>query len=115
MITETDTERLFESVLPRIKDKNLRKKTVRAWVLACQRGGWKSVEELEKIPFTLLTDTRAVNFIEHTIAVTEGAYGLAKAQEQGVPSVAVPVRLRSAAGRRAAARRRQATGVRAGR
>ena len=82
MITETDIERLFESVLPRIKDEDLRKKTVRAWVVACQRGGWKSVEELEKIPFTLLTDTRGVNFIEHTIAVTEGAYGLAKAQEQ---------------------------------
>ncbi len=33
------------------------------------------------MPFTLLTNTRGVNFIEHTIAVTNGAYALAKAQE----------------------------------
>jgi len=81
LITEGDIERLFESILGRIKDEDLPKKTVRVWVLACQRGRWKSVEELQKMPFTLLTDTRGVNFIEHTIAVTEGAYGLAKAQE----------------------------------
>ncbi|HUU96709.1 MAG TPA: HD domain-containing protein [Phycisphaerae bacterium] len=82
MITEGDIERLFPSILRHIKDEDLRGKTARAWVLACQHGGWKSVEELKKIPFTLLTNTRGVNFIEHTIAVTEGAYGLARAQEQ---------------------------------
>jgi len=82
MITESDILHLFESILSRVKGEDLRKKTVRAWVLACERGGWESVEELQKMPFTLLTNTRGVNFIEHTIAVTEGAYGLAKAQEQ---------------------------------
>lgn len=81
MITEKDIGQVFASILERIEDENLKKKTVRAWVLGCERGGWESVEELEALPFTLLTDTRGVNFIEHTIAVTEGAYELAKAQE----------------------------------
>jgi putative nucleotidyltransferase with HDIG domain len=81
MITEQDVQAVFGSILERIGDKDLRAKTVQAWVLACERGGWKSLDELRQMPFTLLTDTRGVNFIEHTIAVTEGAYGLAKAQE----------------------------------
>jgi putative nucleotidyltransferase with HDIG domain len=81
VITDTDIGRLFGAVLERIKDENLRRKTVRAWVLACERGGWKTSDELLSMPFTLLTDTRGISFVEHTIAVTEGAYGLAKAQE----------------------------------
>ena len=81
MITERDIESLFRSILERIGNKQLRDKVVKAWVLACERGGWKSVDELHAMPFTLLTNTRGVNFIEHTIAVAEGAYGLAKAQE----------------------------------
>lgn len=81
MITEQDIKQLFGAILERIGDKTLREKTVETWVLACERGGWKSVEELKAMPFTLLTNTRGIDFIEHTIAVTEGAYGLAKAQE----------------------------------
>jgi putative nucleotidyltransferase with HDIG domain len=81
MITEKDIQSVFGSILERIHDADLRSKTVKAWVLACQRGGWKTLDELRAMPFTLLTNTRGVNFIEHTIAVTEGAYGLAKAQE----------------------------------
>jgi len=81
MITQHDIEAVFEPILKRIGDADLRAKVVKAWVLACERGGWASVDELRTMPFTLLTDTRGVNFIEHTIAVTEGAYGLAKAQE----------------------------------
>ena len=81
MITAADITKLFDSILGRIQDAGIREKTVQAWVVACERGGWKSVADLEKVPFTLLTNCRGVNFIEHTIAVTEGAYGLAKAQE----------------------------------
>jgi len=81
MITEKDIQSVFGSILERIQDTELRAKTVKAWVLACERGGWKTIDELRAMPFTLLTDTRGVNFIEHTIAVTEGAYGLARAQE----------------------------------
>ncbi len=81
MITAKDIEGLFGTILARIQDADLRAKTVQAWVMACERGGWKSVEDLKVMPFTLLTNTHGVNFIEHTIAVTEGAFGLAKAQE----------------------------------
>jgi putative nucleotidyltransferase with HDIG domain len=81
MISEADIEALFASILGRIEDQELRAKVVKAWVLACERGGWETVDELKAMPFTLLTNTRGLNFIEHTVAVTEGAFGLAKAQE----------------------------------
>jgi putative nucleotidyltransferase with HDIG domain len=32
------------------------------------------------MPFTLLTNSHGISFLEHTIAVTEGAMGLARAQ-----------------------------------
>jgi len=81
MITEADIRSLFASVLQRIADAELRDRVVKVWVLACERGGWRSVDELQKMPFTLLTNTHGISFIEHTLAVTEGAYGLARAQE----------------------------------
>jgi len=80
MIGKKDVESLFGDLLSEISDSSLREKVVQAWLLACERGGWKSVEELKKMPFTLLADTRGVSFIEHTVAVTKGAVGLAKAQ-----------------------------------
>jgi len=81
MITKADIETLFAPILERIQNRELRAKVVQTWVLACQRGGWDSLDELRQMPFTLLTDTHGINFIEHTIAVCEGAYGLARAQE----------------------------------
>ncbi len=81
MITENDVQTLFGSILKRITDADLRSKVVKAWTLACQRAGWESVDDLKAMPFTLLTNTRGINFIEHTISVTEGAYHLAKTQE----------------------------------
>jgi putative nucleotidyltransferase with HDIG domain len=81
MITEADIVDLFASVIDQIQDSSLREKVVQAWVSACKRGGWENVDVLREMPFTLLTDTHGVNFIEHTIAVAKGAYGLAKAQE----------------------------------
>lgn len=81
MITEKDISVLFASVLERITNQDLRQKVVKTWTLACQRGSWNSVDELKAMPFTLLTKTHGIDFIQHTIAVTEGAFGLAKAQE----------------------------------
>lgn len=81
MISDKDIQTLFGSVLERIGNTDLRDKVVKTWVLGCQRGGWNSVDELKNMPFTLLTKTHGVNFIQHTLAVTEGAYRLAKAQE----------------------------------
>ncbi|HID72241.1 MAG TPA: HDIG domain-containing protein, partial [Thermoplasmata archaeon] len=80
MITSSDIKKLFEKQLALIKDPELVEKVVDTWVLACSVGDWKNVEELKKIPFTLLTDTQGISFIQHTAAVTDGAYALAKAQ-----------------------------------
>jgi putative nucleotidyltransferase with HDIG domain len=80
MIAEKDIETLFARQLARIGDATLRAKVVKTFVLACERGRWESVEDLKKIPFTLLTETHGIGFVEHTIAVTEGAAGLGRAQ-----------------------------------
>ncbi|MBN2264715.1 MAG: HD domain-containing protein [Candidatus Aminicenantes bacterium] len=80
MIGEKDIESLFAAQLARIGNAELRAKVVRTFVLACERGGWRSIEDVKKMPFTLLTEARGVGFIEHTIAVTEGAAGLGRAQ-----------------------------------
>ena len=80
MITAADVSTLFQAQLVRIKDDDLRAKTVAAWVEAARLGGWRTVEELKAMPFTLLAETRGLSIIEHTIAVTEGACGLARAQ-----------------------------------
>jgi putative nucleotidyltransferase with HDIG domain len=80
MINHKDIESLFEQQLGRIRDGALRAKVVTTFVLACERGGWASVEDLKRMPFTLLTDPLGVGFVEHTIAVTEGAAALGRAQ-----------------------------------
>ena len=82
MVKDKDIERLFAGPLNRIADRELRAKVVRTFVLACERGKWESVADLERLPFTLLTDTRGVNFVAHTIAVTEGAAALGRAQAE---------------------------------
>ena len=80
MITPHEIETLFEHQLSKIRNADLTAKVIEVWVEGCRRGGWKSVDQLKSMPFTLLTNARGVNFIEHTIAVTEGALALAEAQ-----------------------------------
>jgi putative nucleotidyltransferase with HDIG domain len=80
MITTKDIEELFHDQLASIDNQELRKKTVAVWVEAAKQGGWETVEELEAMPFTLLTKSHGINLIQHTIAVTEGALALADAQ-----------------------------------
>jgi len=74
-------EELFGRQLKKIENSNLRAKVVDIWVNGAQRGGWKA-DELERIPFTLLTDTKGISLIEHTIAVTDGALGLANSMKE---------------------------------
>ena len=73
-------EKLFAVQLAKISDEDLRSKVVDVWATAAEEGGW-TVEQLSEIPFTLLTETHGVNLIQHTIAVTEGAIGLANSIE----------------------------------
>jgi putative nucleotidyltransferase with HDIG domain len=82
MVNGKDVESLFGKQLARIQDPVLRAKVIKTFVLACERGGWQSVEALRKMPFTLLTDPLGINFVEHTIAVTEGAAALGRAQAE---------------------------------
>ena len=81
MIREQDIRSLFEKQLARITNETLRECVVKSWVIGCQRGGYESIEQLHDMPFTLLTDCHGVSFVEHTIAVTESAIGIAKAQQ----------------------------------
>jgi len=71
-------EELFAEQLSRIGDHGLREGVVSTWAAAAERGGW-TPDDLQRIPFTLLTDTHGINLVQHTIAVTEGAVGLARA------------------------------------
>lgn len=80
MITRDDIRKLFEHELALITDQDLKNKVVEAWFKGCKLGGWKEVRELENMPFTLLTETHGVNFLEHTKAVMWGARHLAEAQ-----------------------------------
>ena len=82
MITAKDIETIFEQHLGLIKDATLRQGVVKAWVLACEKGGYDTVEKLQNMPFTLLTDCRGLTFLEHTKAVAEGAIGLLRAQQR---------------------------------
>ncbi len=80
MIQRQEIEATFAEMLSKITDIGLREKVLDAWILGIERGGWKSMAELREMPFTLVTQSRGINFIEHTLAVTRGALGLAMAQ-----------------------------------
>ena len=80
MITEKDIEKLFGEFLKQIKSKKMRQMTVKVWVDGCKQGDWKTLRELDKMPFTLVTECHGISFVEHTRAVTKGAMELAKAQ-----------------------------------
>jgi putative nucleotidyltransferase with HDIG domain len=82
MVIKTDVTNLFEKQLSKIEDIGLKDLTVEAWIEGCKEGKWESIDEVMRMPFTLLTDARGISFVEHTIAVTEGAYGLALAQQR---------------------------------
>ena len=75
--------KLFCNQLDRIKDKKLADKVVQCWVKAVNQTNY-NVNDLENLPFTLALDGRRtdINLIEHTIAVTEAAYSMAKVEKQ---------------------------------
>lgn len=81
MMMKKNIEKLFSKQLKKIEDPALREKVTEAWAAAAEEAGWMP-DDLEKIPFTLLTDTKGINLIEHTIAVTEGAVGLADSMKE---------------------------------
>ncbi|MBN2798400.1 MAG: HD domain-containing protein [Deltaproteobacteria bacterium] len=80
MIGPQDIQVLFGDLLDQIQDRDLAAKVIAAWVDACDRGGWRTLEQLAEMPYTLLADTMGISFPEHVSAVTYGAMGLAQAQ-----------------------------------
>ncbi|MDQ7825316.1 MAG: HD domain-containing protein [Candidatus Eremiobacteraeota bacterium] len=60
-----------------IGDESLRDKVIGVWIDAMKGGGWE-IEDLEKIPFTLLIPDCPANFIEHTRGVVQVSHGAAK-------------------------------------
>jgi len=60
-----------------ITDEDLKKRVISVWEEAINLGGWK-IEDLNKIPFTLLISDCKVNLIEHTRAVTNTGLVIAK-------------------------------------
>jgi len=80
MIEREEIETVFKEMLDLIEDATLREKVVDAWMHGIEQGGWESVDQLRQMPFTLQVDTRGVNFIEHTLAVTKSAVGIATSQ-----------------------------------
>ncbi|MBD3168730.1 MAG: HDIG domain-containing protein [candidate division Zixibacteria bacterium] len=69
-----------EKYFPEIKEINndeLRAKVERVWNKALEMSGW-SEEELEFIPFSLLTKDSGVNLMNHTRAVTRTAIETAR-------------------------------------
>jgi len=87
MIDRSDIEALFGDLLDQMRDPSLRDAVVSSWVDGCHEGGWESVDQLREMPFTLLTDTHGIDFVQHTLAVTDGALGLARAQVARCPDL----------------------------
>lgn len=91
MIERQQIQAALAEVLGLICDTGLREQVLDAFMLAVKEGGWTSMKDLDEMPFTLLTDTRGVTFIEHTIAVTRGAVGLARGQIDSYRQMPYPI------------------------
>lgn len=84
MIRTQDIEAEFSAQLELISDLSIREKVIETWCKASQEGGWKSIEELRELPFTVVTDPQGISLLQHTKAATEGAVALAKIQMETI-------------------------------
>lgn len=71
---------LLQPWLGRISDEDIADKVLDVYERALEMSEYKTREDLLDMPFTLLADCRGINFLEHTLAVTAGAVGLAQGQ-----------------------------------
>jgi len=62
----------FIPEIGQISDPGLKDLTLTVWFEAVRKSGW-SVDDLKRIPFTLLLKTTSVSLLEHTRAVTQTA------------------------------------------
>jgi len=93
MIAAADIEGLFHNQLSSIGNATTRDLVVATWVEAARLGGWRTVDDLKAMPFTLLTRTHGISLVDHTIAVTEGAVALVRAQMNAYPNMPYAVNM----------------------
>jgi len=86
-MTKNEMTGLLQPWIGRIADEGLREKVVEVFLTAFERSAWKSEKALSAMPFTLLTDCRGITFLQHTLAVTAGAVGLAEAMRTHSPGL----------------------------
>lgn len=91
MITREQIAERFTPILSRIQSDELKTKTLDAWMIGLEQGGWTELSQLEAMPYTLLTATHGVNFIEHCLAVALGAAALAQAQLDHYAKMPYPI------------------------
>lgn len=80
-------EKKLRSLVPEfdwIQEQGLRQKTVRCWLDAMNRGGWR-LEDLDRLPFTLLISDCPVSFRTHVRSVTQMAAAAAKIFNEQYP------------------------------
>ena len=80
MIKREEIRDALSDMLEQIQDKDLQGKVLDTWMLATEQAALESMAQLKQMPFTLAAESRGISFLEHTLAVTRGAVGLAKAQ-----------------------------------
>ena len=71
---------MLQPWIDRIQDEALREKVIATFQSALDKSGYTKEAQFLKMPFTLLANCRGITFLEHTLAVTAGAVGLAQAQ-----------------------------------
>lgn len=77
-----EIEKTFKIWLEKIKDEKIKESVIKTYILAIKKSKFKDFDEVKKMPFTILTDSKGISFIEHTLTVTYGAYHLAMAQKE---------------------------------
>jgi putative nucleotidyltransferase with HDIG domain len=71
----------FGEILDRIRNQDLRRRTVDVWIMAAVEGRW-TPETLDGLPFTLLTDAHGVSLLTHSRVAALGAGALLQAMRE---------------------------------
>ncbi len=63
--------------LREVEDSELREKVIKCWTIAMERGGW-SIEDLDRIPFSLAANMMDISLAAHTRNVTDCSLAVGK-------------------------------------
>jgi len=67
--------------IEKITDPDLRQKVIQCWTTALERGGWE-IDDLERIPFSLMSDMSEISLAAHTRNVTNASIAVAKVMSE---------------------------------